>query len=84
MVHDAGDAEGADEAQQVGQETECDAEDERPSEGLPQSLPDQLWTKRRRGLRPLKGREKQQNGVQPAANHETGSNNNTHTLLLIY
>ena len=42
MVDDARDAERASEAQQVGQETEGDAEDQGPAEGFPQGLPDQL------------------------------------------
>lgn len=54
VVHNSGDAEGAGEAQQVGQEAECDAEDERSAKGLPQGLPDHLGTQRRRSLGPLK------------------------------
>lgn len=54
VVHNSGDAEGAGEAQQVGQEAECDAEDERSAKGLPQGLPDHLWTQRRGSLGPLK------------------------------
>lgn len=54
VVHNSGDAEGASEAQQVSQEAECDAEDERPAKGLPQSLPDHLWTRRCRSRRSLK------------------------------
>lgn len=44
VVDDAGDAEGPGEAQQVSQEAECDAEDERSAECFPQRLPDQLWS----------------------------------------
>lgn len=40
VVDDAGDAEGTSKAQQVGHESECDAEHERSAEGFPQSLPD--------------------------------------------
>ena len=40
VVDDAGDAERTGKAQQVGHESECDAEHERSSEGFPQSLPD--------------------------------------------
>jgi len=43
VVDDARDAERAGEAQQVGQEAECDAEDERSAECFPQGLPDPLW-----------------------------------------
>lgn len=43
VVDDARDAEGTGEAQQVGQEAECDAENERSAERFPQGLPDQLW-----------------------------------------
>lgn len=42
VVDNARDTEGTGEAQQVGQEAECDAEDKRPAECFPQGLPDQL------------------------------------------
>lgn len=44
VVHDARDAERAGEAQKVGHEAECDAEDERSAKRFPQCLPDQLWS----------------------------------------
>lgn len=60
VVDDARDAERAGEAQQVGQEAECDAEHERSAECFPQSLPDQLWALGCCVLRPL--REDQKKG----------------------
>ena len=64
MVDDAGDAEGACEAQQVGQEAECDAEDERSAECSPQGLPDQLWAQRRCALRPLREDRKKERSAR--------------------
>lgn len=57
-MDDAGDAQRADEAQQVCQEAERDAEDERSAERFPQGLPDPLWTLRGCALRLLKGKKK--------------------------
>lgn len=54
VVDDARDAERTGEAQQVGQEAECDAEDERSAECFPQGLPDQLWAQGCCALRPLR------------------------------
>lgn len=55
VVDDAGDAERTGEAQQVGQEAECDAEDERLAKRFPQRSPDPLWSLGRCALRPLRG-----------------------------
>lgn len=54
VVDDARDAKRTGEAQQVGQEAECDAEDERSAECFPQGLPDPFWTLGCHALRPLK------------------------------
>lgn len=54
-MDDAGDAERAGEAQQVGQETEGDAEDQGSTEGLPQGLPDLLGPLGDGALGPLCG-----------------------------
>lgn len=67
VVHDARDAERPGETQQVGQEAECDAEDERPAKRFPQGLPDPLWTLGRRALRPLKKEKKKAEKYQRAA-----------------
>lgn len=53
VVNDARDAERTGEAQQVGQEAEGDAEDERSAERPPQGLPDGRRARRCRDLRPL-------------------------------
>lgn len=58
VVHDPRDAERPNEAQQVSQDPEHDAEDERPAEGLPQGLPDPLWTRGGCTQRPLGGGQK--------------------------
>lgn len=55
VVHDSRDAERSNEAQQVSQDPEHDAEDERPAEGLPQGLPDPLWAWGGCALGPLGG-----------------------------
>lgn len=62
VVDDARDAERTGEAQQVGQEAECDAEDERSAECFPQGLPDQLWAQGCCALRPLREDKKKRKG----------------------
>lgn len=62
VVDDARDAERTGEAQQVGQEAECDAEDERSAECFPQGLPDQLWAQGCCALRPLREDKKKEKG----------------------
>lgn len=54
VVDDAGDAERAGEAQQVGQEAECDAEDKRSAKRFPQGLPNRRRAKGCCALRPLR------------------------------
>lgn len=61
VVDNARDTEGTGEAQQVGQEAECDAEDERSAECFPQGLPDQLWAQGCGALRPL-SKDKKKSG----------------------
>lgn len=58
VVDYARDAERTGKAQQVGQEAERDAEDERSAECFSQGLPDPLWTLQCYALRPLKGNKK--------------------------
>lgn len=62
VVDDARDAERTGEAQQVGQEAECDAEDERSAKCFPQGLPDQLWAQGCCALRPLREDKKKRKG----------------------
>lgn len=64
VVDDAWDAEGAYKAQQVSQEAECDAEDERSAECFPQGLPDQLWAQWRCALRPLREDRKKEKSAR--------------------
>lgn len=64
VVDDARDAERTGEAQQVGQEAECDAEDERSAKCFPQGLPDQLWAQGCCALRPLREDKKKEKGGQ--------------------
>lgn len=59
VMDDAGDAQWAGEAKQVGQETECDAEDEGSAECFPQGFPDQLWALGCCALRPLRDGKKE-------------------------
>lgn len=53
VVDNARDTEGTSKAQQISQEAECDAEDERSAKGFPQGLPDQLRAQGCSALRPL-------------------------------
>ena len=69
MVDDARDAERTGEAQQVGQEAECDAEDKTPAKRFPQGLPDPLRTLGGCPLRPLKKDLKTGTGVTEEKNN---------------
>ena len=63
VVDDARNAERTGKAQQVGQEAERDAEDERFAKCFPQGLPDLLWTLGCCCLRPLKKDKKKDRGT---------------------